>query len=76
MIKNDAKDKEGIFEGQTQFLEVLSNLVFNWVHRFVFQRQRQMRGDKMTNPGLSCDKSTGLSRAWILHGGTVRPVAG
>ena len=43
------------------FLWLFLMLGVDWVRRFVSRRQRQMRGDKMTNAGLSCDKSRRLS---------------
>ena len=54
MIKKNEISKESFF-----WLFLM--LGVDWVRRFVSRRQRQMRGDKMTNPGLSCDKSRRLS---------------
>ena len=49
----------------------------DWERRFVSRQwQRQMLGDKMTNPGLSCDKSRRLSGLDIARSAAGSPFLG
>ena len=65
--------KVSVSKNQNIKVGICKNYLFilceDWERRFVSrQRQRQMLGDKMTNPGLSFDKSRRLSGLDIAAG--------